>query len=372
MVTIKSFNQIDRFMDRQRSLLDDMLLTLYLEASLQIWFNIRLALITSLNSLAISLIASQSYRLSSSFAAMIGLSLTFAFQISPQITTLLNFIGAAEAEMNAVERLSHYGFKIPQEDQDGKEVSLEWPTSGTVVIKELDLAYSSKPNQLVIKSLSLSIQKGEKVAIVGRTGSGKSSLISAIYRTIDIKRGSIFIDQIDNRTVPLKTLRQRIHMIPQNPVLFSGTVRTNLDYSLKFSDAEIWEALQRVGLTELVSTLTGQLDAEVDETGSNFSAGQIQMLLLARAILMNPKVLIMDEATAHVDSESDGMIQRIVLEYFKETTVISIAHRLESIMGFDKVIVLENGHMVECGSPSLLLEQKGKFYHFSESMVGLQ
>lgn len=203
-----------------------------------------------------------------------------------------------------------------------------------------------------------------QVGIVGRTGAGKSSLISALFRLANLE-GEIALDDIDTKKVGLHDLRTKISIIPQVPVLFSASVRDNLDPFHKFTDADLWTALEQVELKESVASL----DHLVTEGGSNFSAGQRQLVCLARALLRNNKVLVLDEATANVDPSTDSLIQRTIRREFKNCTVLTIAHRLNTIMDSDKVLVMDHGQVVEYDHPHLLLQiENGHFTSMLEEM----
>nr|KAJ3401853.1 Multidrug resistance-associated protein 4 [Polyrhizophydium stewartii] len=210
--------------------------------------------------------------------------------------------------------------------------------------------------------LSLDIQPGEKVGVVGRTGSGKLTLMTALFRIMEASKGSIAIDGIDIASLGLKTLRSRLQIIPQEPVLFKGTVRSNLDFATKYTDDELWAALGLVGLKDFVGTLDGKLDAAIEENGANLSMGQRQLMCLCKAILAKPKVLIMDEATASVDAEADRRIQESIETQFAATTVLSIAHRLNTIAAFDRVLVLDGGRIAEFDAPHVRLGRSGSVF----------
>ncbi|KAL2920234.1 hypothetical protein HK105_200302 [Polyrhizophydium stewartii] len=235
-------------------------------------------------------------------------------------------------------------------------------TCGAVTIRDLEIRYPSRPDHAVIQDLSLDIQPGEKVGVVGRTGSGKLTLMTALFRIMEASKGSIAIDGIDIASLGLKTLRSRLQIIPQEPVLFKGTVRSNLDFATKYTDDELWAALGLVGLKDFVGTLDGKLDAAIEENGANLSMGQRQLMCLCKAILAKPKVLIMDEATASVDAEADRRIQESIETQFAATTVLSIAHRLNTIAAFDRVLVLDGGRIAEFDAPHVRLGRSGSVF----------
>jgi len=208
---------------------------------------------------------------------------------------------------------------------------------------------------LVLKALTATIQGTEKIGIVGRTGAGKSSLFQVLFRMVDLESGLISIDGIDIKSISLQSLRSKISIIPQDPTLFIGTIRTNLDPFEHYSDADIWKALELAHLKKYVLSLPKQLNEDVIENGTNYSVGQRQLICMARALLVRPKILLMDEATASVDVETDRCIQSTVRSSFKDTTLLVIAHRLNSVMDLDRIMVISDGTVGEFGIPSKLL-----------------
>ncbi|XP_055606101.1 ATP-binding cassette sub-family C member 4-like isoform X1 [Uranotaenia lowii] len=256
----------------------------------------------------------------------------------------------------AVERLLEYK-NLPAEVQpvkDSEELKRKekWPTSGQIQFSSVNFCYHVK-SPLVLRNLSFKVKPSEKVGIVGRTGAGKSSIIGALFRTA-IVEGRIAIDGVDTGTITLETLRSNISIIPQDPVLFSGTLRKNLDPFEIYSDAELWAALEMVELKDIASGPQG-LQCRINNGGSNLSVGQRQLVCLARAILRNNRILVLDEATANVDPDTDNLIQRTIRERFVECTVLTIAHRLNTIMDYDRILVMSEGQAVEYGTPAELL-----------------
>ncbi|XP_022899785.2 ATP-binding cassette sub-family C member 4-like isoform X1 [Onthophagus taurus] len=262
------------------------------------------------------------------------------------------------SQMTSVERVVQYTNiekEGPFESPPTKKPESAWPKKGEVRFENLYLKYCVD-EEPVLKNLNINIQPGEKIGIVGRTGAGKSSLISALFRIAPFD-GHLFIDDVDTKEIGLHDLRTKISIIPQEPVLFSATVRHNLDPFDKSDEAALWKALENVELKDGVETL----EQQVTEGGTNFSVGQRQLICLARAIIKNNKILVLDEATANVDPQTDALIQETIKQNFKDCTVLTIAHRLNTIMDSDRVLVMDNGEAVEFDSPHLLLEKDGNF-----------
>ncbi|KAH6560317.1 hypothetical protein BASA62_010518 [Batrachochytrium salamandrivorans] len=322
--------------------------------STQSWLAFRLDMLSAFVTLVLLLLAAGKV----TDPANIGIALISALTLGAALNGLLQLISQVEASFNAVERLDYYAYQLPAEAEyllptDPKDKT--WPSSGAIQIKNLELCYASRPNHPVIQDLTLSIAPGEKVGVVGRTGSGKSTLMLALFRILESSKGSIEVDGIDISTLGLTTLRSNMQIIPQDPVLFQGTVRSNLDILDKYTDEEIWNALSLVGLKDYISGLGEKLEDPILENGNNLSVGQRQLMCLCKAILAQPKILIMDEATASVDAEADRRIQESIEKQFQHTTILSIAHRLNTIAAFDRVLVLDQGAIVELDSPHVLL-----------------
>ncbi|XP_070557371.1 ATP-binding cassette sub-family C member 9-like [Ptychodera flava] len=233
-----------------------------------------------------------------------------------------------------------------------------WPDKGNIRFDDVSVRYAAD-QEPVLTDVNVNFKAGEKIGICGRTGSGKSSLTLALFRIIDTFKGRIVIDGIDISRVPLLTLRERLVIIPQDPVLFAGTIRFNLDPEYKKTDDEIWEALEVAQLKGIVAELDNRLDSEVSEEGDNFSVGQRQLFCLARAFLRNAKILVMDEATASIDVKTDAILQSVISTAFADRTVLTIAHRISIILDSDSVLVLSEGKVVEFGSPKKLQNQDG-------------
>jgi len=288
-----------------------------------------------------------------------ALGLSYSIQLTQFLKFALRMVATLEAQFNSVERVMHYTQSIEQEGSDQEDPSLvpaNWPSKGEIVGKNVKMRYRDGP--LVLTGLDFQIAGSEKVGIAGRTGSGKSSLMIGLFRIQELASGSIIIDNVDINSVPLLTLRSKLGIIPQDPVMFSASVRFNLDPFNQKTDAEIWSVLESVAMKDHILSLPGKLQEIVAEGGDNFSAGQRQLICIARALLRKPKILILDEATASIDNETDTLIQSMVRKEFKESTVLTIAHRLHTIIDCDKIMVLDGGKLAEMDAPAKLLKNE--------------
>jgi len=259
--------------------------------------------------------------------------------------------------MTSVERVMEYS-ELESEDELRKEHNKpeeSWPSEGVVQFKDLYLSYG-EGEKSVLQGVNFKTKASEKVGIVGRTGAGKSSLITALFRLCE-PSGSITIDGKEVLKLGLADLREKVSIIPQEPLLFTGTLRRNLDPFQEHKEDKLWKVLQEVHLADAVSDLKDGLDTEMSEGGSNLSVGQRQLVCLARAVLRQNKVLVLDEATANVDPKTDSFIQEQIRERFKHCTVLTIAHRLHTIMDSDRILVLSDGKVVEFGTPYDLMCQ---------------
>lgn len=295
-----------------------------------------------------------------SYAGNIGLAITQALSLTGMVQWGLRQWSELENQMTSVERIVEYTQVVPEAIEDGTTPPETWPDNGKIEFRHVFLRYS-KSDPYVIKDLNFVIGAKEKIGIVGRTGAGKSSLITALFRLVEIE-GEILIDDIATKTVNLHRLRSKISIIPQEPILFLGTLRKNLDPFDEYKDEDLWSALEEVELKTTVSELPGTLSYYIAESGSNFSVGQRQLLCLARAIIRKSKILVLDEATANVDNRTDELIQMTIRRKFSECTVLTIAHRLHTVMDSDKVLVMDEGRAVEYDAPYVLLKENGVLY----------
>ncbi|KAL7112723.1 hypothetical protein ACP275_04G019900 [Erythranthe tilingii] len=292
----------------------------------------------------------------------VGLVLSYGLSLNAVLYFAVYISCFLENKMVSVERIKQFTV-IPSEAEWRKNdflPPLNWPTHGNVELKNLQVRYRAD-TPLVLKGITLSIKGGDKIGVVGRTGGGKSTLIQVLFRLVEPSGGKIIIDSIDISALGLHDLRSRFGIIPQEPVLFEGTVRSNIDPTGLYSDDQIWKSLERCQLKDVVTAKPGKLDSPVADNGDNWSVGQRQLLCLGRVMLKKSRLLFMDEATASVDSHTDGVIQKIIREDFAACTIISIAHRIPTVMDCDKVLVIDAGKAKEFDKPLHLLERPSLF-----------
>ncbi|XP_068605615.1 multidrug resistance-associated protein 1 [Brachionichthys hirsutus] len=296
-----------------------------------------------------------------------GLSISYALQLTSSLNWLVRMSSDVETNIVAVEKVKEYSDteKEAEWKHTPSRLPPAWPTDGCIDFRGFSLRYHSNLEPAIC-DITINIKGGEKVGIVGRTGAGKSSLTLGLFRIIEANEGHIFIDGVDIAQLGLHELRSRITIIPQDPVLFSGTLRMNLDPFDHYSDDEVWRALEYSHLKSFVSSLPSMLSHECSEGGDNLSVGQRQLLCLARALLRKTKILVLDEATAAVDMETDNLIQSTIRSQFEDCTILTIAHRLNTIMDYTRVLVLDKGRVTEFDSPANLIATKGAFYKMTK------
>lgn len=369
--TIRAFQAQEHFIDREYKLLDDNARPFMNSAGLNRWLGLRLESIGCVVVfIAALLIVAERDSLN---AGIVGLTLSYALSVSLALNTVVKHSTTLENRMVSVERINEYSV-LPSEDawqkDTDKQISKKWPTDGKVVFQNYSMSYQ-KNMDLVLKHINLNVKATEKVGIVGRTGSGKSSLALSLFRTVEAADGSITIDEFDIASLGLHTLRAGLTIIPQDPVLFSGSLRLNLDPLQQHADVDLWNSLDLAHLKDFVSSLDNGLDYQVTEGGGNLSVGQRQQLCLARALLKRTKVLILDEATAAMDVETDKLIQSTIRKEFQSSTIITIAHRLHTILDYDRIIVMDNGKVVEQGEPDALLQNQSTHFYRLGKDAGL-
>uniref|UniRef100_A0AAQ4PYK0 ATP-binding cassette, sub-family C (CFTR/MRP), member 8 n=1 Tax=Gasterosteus aculeatus aculeatus TaxID=481459 RepID=A0AAQ4PYK0_GASAC len=295
---------------------------------------------------------------------LVGLGLTYALLVSNYMNWMVRNLADMEVQLGSVKRINGL-LKTEPENYEGlltvSQVPDCWPRDGEIKIQNLSVRYDAalKP---VLKNVNSHIHPGQKVGICGRTGSGKSSFSLALFRMVDMFEGRIIIDGIDIAKLPLQTLRSRLSIILQDPFLFSGAIRFNLDPEMKATDEMLWEALEIAQLKPVVKSLPGGLDAMVTEGGENFSQGQRQLFCLARAFVRKSSILIMDEATASIDMATESILQKVVMTAFADRTVVTIAHRVHTILNADLVIVMKRGIILEYDRPQALLDKEDSVF----------
>ncbi|XP_054260595.1 multidrug resistance-associated protein 1-like [Macrosteles quadrilineatus] len=328
----------------------------------QRWLSFRLEVVGNLIVLFAALFAVLSR--GSLDSGMAGLSVMYALQVIITLNFFTRMTADVETNLVSVERIKEYS-NVKQEAERIGDPGVEpsWPAKGRIEFQNYSVRYREGLD-LVLKGVSFTVLPGEKVGIVGRTGAGKSSLTLALFRLLEAAEGAIIIDGRDIATVGLQQLRSKLTIIPQDPVLLSGTLRHNLDPFDEASDETLWKVLELSNLKPFVKTLPSGLHHHISESGDNLSVGQKQLVCLARALLRKTKVLVLDEATAAVDLETDNIIQQTIRREFKSCTVLTIAHRLQTIMDYDRILVMENGRVAEYENPKTLLQNsKSIFYH---------
>ncbi|XP_059865823.1 multidrug resistance-associated protein 1-like [Delphinus delphis] len=358
--TIRAFGHEQRFIQQNKDVVNENLVCFYNNVISNRWLSVRLEFLGNLMVFFASLLALQAGN--SMDSAVVGLSISYALNI----TQSLNFWvrKACEIETNAVsiERVCEY------ENMDkeapwimSKRPPSQWPNKGIVEFVNYQAQYRDDLG-LALQDITFQTHGEEKIGIVGRTGAGKSTLSNCLFRIVEGSGGKIIIDGIDISTIGLHDLRGKLNIIPQDPVLFSGTLQMNLDPLDKYSDGELWEVLELCHLKEFVLSLPKKLLHEISEGGENLSVGQRQLVCLARALLRKTKILILDEATASVDFETDNLVQTAIRKEFSDCTILMIAHRLHSIIDSDRVLVLDSGRITQFETPQNLIHQKGLFF----------
>jgi ATP-binding cassette subfamily C (CFTR/MRP) protein 1 len=381
MSTIRAYHQQKRFELENEWRVDANLRAYYPSISANRWLAVRLEFIGSVIILASAGFAIVSVSSHSGLSAgMVGLAMSYALQITQSLNWIVRQTVEVETNIVSVERVLEYA-ALPSEAPEiisKNRPPISWPSQGALTFNNYSTRY--RPGlDLVLKNINLEIKPNEKIGVVGRTGAGKSSLTLALFRIIEPAEGNVSIDNLNTSTIGLLDLRRRLAIIPQDAALFEGTVRDNLDPGHVHDDTELWSVLGTLGadyllhqywpsteharLKDHVSSMSGRLDAHINEGGSNLSAGQRQLISLARALLAPSNILVLDEATAAVDVETDALLQTTLRSsMFKNKTIITIAHRINTILDSDRIIVLDKGRVAEFESPAELVRRKGLFY----------
>ena len=393
--TIRAFDKSDTYITRMYSKIDDHISSFWYLWAFNRWMGWRMSLVGGFFA---TFVAAMILLINGIDAALAGFALSFALEYGSAVIWSVRFYTNIELDMNAAERIIEYA-SLPTESLDGTDPPAAWPSEGRLEVKDLVVGYAPDLPP-VLKGLAFRVERNERIGVVGRTGAGKSSLTLALFRFLEAREGSIHIDGLDISKIKLHDLRSRLAIIPQDPVLFSGTVRSNLDAFDEHGDSDLRDALLRVHLISVEefeslsssSSSSGSatpvppvpntpngttknlnknpflhLSSPITEGGLNLSQGQRQLLCLARAIVSRPKIMVLDEATSAVDMATDALIQRSIREEFGGSTLIVIAHRLSTIADFDKILVLDDGRVSEFGTPKELFALENGVF---KGMVG--
>ncbi|KAI9925941.1 hypothetical protein MW887_005747 [Aspergillus wentii] len=352
LTTIRAFQWQHASIEEHQGLLNDSQRPFYLMYTIQRWLNFVLDMMVAVLATMIVTLATQ---LSGSAAGAIGVGLSTVLSFSQDLSSLIRAWTELETSLGAIARVRDFEMDTPSEHRSTESLDppVEWPLRGSIQVQDLCVSYKTD-SDLVLKDLCLDIQPGQKVGICGRTGSGKSSLILALLRLVEIEHGEIFIDGVPLSVTPRNSIRRAITTVAQEPLILAGTVRFNADPFEEHSDKSIISALQAVGIWDLIYA-RGGLDEEIN--GKPLSLGQKQLFCLARAILSPSPIVILDEVTANVDAATEETMMAVIEEKFTDKTVLAVAHHLHTIRHFDRVAVLNHGCLEEWGSPDELLGQ---------------
>jgi ABC-type multidrug transport system fused ATPase/permease subunit len=367
VASIRAYGLKARFIQDLRQSIDEMDSAYFLTYSNQRWLSLRIDMIGNLLVFTVGiLVVTSRFSVNPSIG---GLVLSYILSIVQLLQFSIRQLAEVENGMNAVERLRYYGNELEEEAPlHTVDIRESWPEKGEIIFDNVEMRYRDNL-PLVLKGLSIHIRGGERIGIVGRTGAGKSSIMSTLFRLVEISGGSITIDGINTATVGLFDLRSRLAIIPQDPTLFMGTVRSNLDPFQEHTDLELWSALRQADLVPADANMEDRkadasrihLDSVVEEDGLNFSLGQRQLMALARALVRGSQIIVCDEATSSVDMETDDKIQRTMATGFKGKTLLCIAHRLRTIIGYDRICVMDKGGIAELATPLELWKMDGIF-----------
>jgi ATP-binding cassette subfamily C (CFTR/MRP) protein 1 len=303
---------------------------------------------------------------------IIGVILTYSLILQEDMIEFLSSFSNFENTMTKMERSLSYTKIISERPQSfTSDLALrDWPSKGEVLFENYNVKYRND-TEMVLKNINFHLNPGEHLGIVGRTGSGKSTISLCLFRILEAFSGKIYIDGVDISKVGLKKLRESITIIPQDSTLMDGTLRYNIDPLSFYTDIEIKDVMKKIGFDYILNLNKGGLDQKISENGSNLSIGEKQLICITRAILRKSKIIVLDEATASIDYKTEEIIQKAVNEILKGSTKISIAHRIKTVMNADKILVLENGEIIEFDTPNNLLDNKKSFFYdfYSKSLL---
>jgi len=367
LISIRTYNEQSTFMNKFHKLQDEYIKNKILDWSIFNWYNLRTsfaAVVIIGPVVSIPLLFSGYDTVSS---GLIALLIMYVIQINDDIGYLFLCASYFEFQLVSLERCKKFAEIVgeaPAETKDPENVenlTSNWPARGSIEFKNYFVKY--RPNlPHVIDNLSVSINSGEKVGIVGRTGSGKSTFFLSLLRIIEPTHGSIFIDGVDISRVGLDNIRNKITVIPQDPMLFKGTLRENMDLLNQYTDQQLWESLERVCLKEKFEGENG-LETAIKDGGENLSAGEKQLLCIGRAILANSRIVLIDEATSNIDPKTEQTILDTIHNCFQDCTVITVAHRLKTIINSDKIMVMGQGQLLEFDKPDNLIKDEKTAFH---------
>ncbi|XP_044717675.1 ABC transporter domain-containing protein [Hirsutella rhossiliensis] len=348
---VRAYGWTHDYMDRNHEALNASQKPFYLLWCIQRWLTLVLDL---LNAGIAILLVGVATNVSNGSSAFLGVALFNVIALSSSLQTLITEWTQVETALGAIRRIKSYVATTEDENlpTENGEVPDDWPQQGSITFKDISASYQSS-SEPVLREISFSIEAGEKVAICGRTGSGKSSLVAALLRMLEIESGTITIDGIDISTIPRQAVRGRMNTVPQDPFFLHGNVRLNVDPLESVEDERIIEVLRTLNLWHIFEEHEG-LDGEVSE--ETLSHGQRQLFCLARAMVKPGRIVVMDEATSSVDADTDELMQRVLREELKGRTIITIAHKLHTVLDYDRVVLLDKGRIVETGNPQELLK----------------
>ncbi|XP_075706438.1 ATP-binding cassette sub-family C member 5-like [Rhinoderma darwinii] len=363
ITTIQAYNKTKDCLNKYQKLLDVNQVPCLLFSCATRWLAVRLDLISlAVSTLTAVCVVFMHGQIDPAYA---GLAMSYAVQLTGLFQFTVRLAAETEARFTSVERINYYIKNLESEESlhiPAQSPPKEWPQNGEITFDNVEMRYRDHL-PLVLKKISFTIESREKIGIVGRTGSGKSSLAMTLFRLVELSGGTISIDNIFIDTIGLEDLRKKLSIIPQEPVLFVGSVRWNLDPMNQYTDEKLWNALEKTHMKQNVQQLHGKLHAHVTENGGNFSVGERQLLCMARALLRNSQILLLDEATAAIDNETDTLITDTINDAFKECTVLIIAHRLNTVFHCDRIMVMDHGNIVEFDKPSVLLSKENSTFH---------